>query len=195
MSDNPSFELDAPDHFTAGAIGPPGQRVFYLQSREGGRVVTLKVEKEHVRALAEYLGGLLARVKGAPAPARGGTELLEPVQPAWDVGSIAVGYDEPRDRVVVEASELLEETGEEAREDEGREEEGREGEARGDEAGEESGPPPAMARFRITRAQAAAFVDRANELMKGGRPSCPICSRPMDPEGHVCPRSNGHVTH
>jgi len=180
MSDNPSFELDAPDHFTAGAIGPPGQRVFYLQSREGGRVITLKAEKEHVRALAEYLGGLLARVKGAPAPARGGAELLEPVQPAWDVGSIAVGYDEPRDRVVVEASELLEEAEEEAR---------------GEEAGEESGPQPAIARFRITRAQAAAFVDRANELMKGGRPSCPICSRPMDPEGHVCPRSNGHVTH
>ena len=181
MSDNPSFELDAPDHFTAGAIGPPGQRVFYLQSREGGRVITLKVEKEHVRALAEYLGGLLARVKGAPGPVRGGAELLEPVQPVWDVGSIAVGYDEPRDRVVVEASELLEEV----------EEEG----AKGEQAGEESGPPPAMARFRITRAQAAAFVDRANELMKGGRPSCPICSRPMDPEGHVCPRSNGHVTH
>ena len=180
MSDNSSFELDAPDHFTAGAIGPPGQRVFYLQSREGGRVITLKAEKEHVRALAEYLGGLLARVKGAPAPARGGAELLEPVQPAWDVGSIAVGYDEPRDRVVVEASELLEEAEEEAR---------------GEDAGEESGPQPAIARFRITRAQAAAFVDRANELMKGGRPSCPICSRPMDPEGHVCPRSNGHVTH
>ncbi|HWN12340.1 MAG TPA: DUF3090 family protein [Candidatus Dormibacteraeota bacterium] len=180
MSDNPSFDLDAPDHFTAGAIGPPGQRVFYLQSREGGRVITLKVEKEHVRALAEYLGGLLARVKGAPAQVQGGAELLEPVQPVWDVGSIAIGYDEPRDRVVVEASELLEEA-----------EEG----ARGEEAREESGPQPAIARFRITRAQAAAFVDRANELMKGGRPSCPICSRPMDPEGHVCPRSNGHVTH
>jgi uncharacterized repeat protein (TIGR03847 family) len=181
MSDNSSFELDAPDHFTAGAIGPPGQRVFYLQSREGGRVITLKVEKEHVRALAEYLGGLLARVKGAPTQVRGGGELLEPVQPVWDVGSIAVGYDEPRDRVVVEASELLEEAEEE--------------EAKGEEGGEESGPQPAMARFRITRAQAAAFVDRANDLMKGGRPSCPICSRPMDPEGHVCPRSNGHVTH
>ena len=179
MSDNPSFEIEAPDHFTAGAIGPPGQRVFYLQSREAGSVLTLKVEKEHVRALAEYLGGLLARVKGAPAPARGDAEQLEPVEPAWDVGSIAVGYDEPRDRVVVEASELLEEPEEEDPQP----------------GGEERGPQPAMARFRITRAQAAAFVDRANELMKGGRPSCPICSRPMDPEGHVCPRSNGHVTH
>ena len=175
MSDNPSFEVDSPDHFTAGAVGPPGQRVFYLQSRDAGRLITLKVEKEHVRALAEYLGGLLARVKGAPGAARGPAELLEPLEAAWDVGSLAVGYDESQDRVVVEASELIE----------------------AEEAEEEStpAPEPAMARFRITRAQAAAFVERANELMKGGRPTCPVCSRPMDPEGHVCPRANGHVKH
>ncbi len=174
MSDNPSFEIDSPDHFTAGAVGPPGQRVFYLQSRDAGRLITLKVEKEHVRALAEYLGGLLARVKTAPGAPRGGTELIEPLEAAWDVGSLAVGYEESRDRVVVEASELIEPE----------EEEG---------GGPE--PEPAMARFRITRAQAAAFVERANELMKGGRPTCPVCSRPIDPEGHVCPRSNGHVKH
>jgi len=180
MSDNPSFEVDSPDHFTAGAVGPPGQRVFYLQSRDGTRLITLKVEKEHVRALAEYVSGLLARVKGAPGAARGGAELLEPLEVAWDVGSLAVGYDESQDRVVVEASELIE----------------------AEEGDEEEGAPapepeiePAMARFRITRAQAAVFVERANELMKGGRPTCPVCSRPMDPEGHVCPRANGHVKH
>jgi uncharacterized repeat protein (TIGR03847 family) len=93
------------------------------------------------------------------------------------VGSLAVGYDESHDRVVVEASELIE--------PEETEEEG----------GSAPGPDPAMARFRISRAQAAAFVERANELMKGGRPTCPVCSRPMDPEGHVCPRANGHVKH
>jgi len=179
MSDNPSFEVDSPDHFTAGAVGPPGQRVFYLQSRDGTRLITLKVEKEHVRALAEYVSGLLARVKGAPGATRGATDLIEPLDVAWDVGSLAVGYDEGQDRVVVEASELIEP--EEA------DEEG--APAPGPE------PDPAMARFRITRAQAAAFVERANELMKGGRPTCPVCSRPMDPEGHVCPRSNGHVKH
>jgi uncharacterized repeat protein (TIGR03847 family) len=178
MSDNPSFEIDSPDHFTAGAVGPPGQRVFYLQSRDAGRLVTLKVEKEHVRALAEYLGGLLARVKGPPGTVPGGPELLEPLEAVWDVGSLAVGYDENQDRVVVEASELIEPE---------EEEEG--------ERAPASEPEPAMARFRITRAQAAAFVERANELMKGGRPTCPVCSRPMDPEGHVCPRSNGHVKH
>ncbi|HEY7868648.1 MAG TPA: DUF3090 family protein [Methylomirabilota bacterium] len=175
MSDNPSFEIDSPDHFTAGAVGPPGQRVFYLQSRERDRLVTLKVEKEHVRALAEYLGGLLARVKGATGEAKGGADLLEPIEAVWDVGALAVGYDEPGDRVVVEASELIEPA-----------EEGAEGAPE---------PEPAMARFRITRAQAAAFVERAQELMKAGRPTCPVCSRPMDPEGHVCPRANGHVKH
>jgi len=177
MSDNPSFEVDSPDHFTAGAVGPPGQRVFYLQSRDAGRLITLKVEKEHVRALAEYLGGLLARVKGAPGAVRGAAELIEPLEVAWDVGSLAVGYDDGQDRVTVEASELIE--AEEADE----------------ESAPEPEPEPAMARFRITRAQAAAFVERANELMKGGRPTCPVCSRPMDPEGHVCPRANGHVKH
>ncbi|MGH7316134.1 MAG: DUF3090 family protein [Candidatus Rokuibacteriota bacterium] len=167
-----SIELPELDVLTTGTIGPPGQRVFYLQARDAERLVTLKVEKEHVRALAEYLGGLLARVKAAPGSAGGGAELIEPLEAAWDVGSLAVGYDEGPDRVIVEASELIE-ADEEA----------------------ETEVEPAMARFRITRAQAATFVERANDLMKGGRPTCPICSRPIDPEGHVCPRANGHVKH
>ena len=104
MSDNPSFEVDSPDHFTAGAVGPPGQRVFYLQSRDGNRLITLKVEKEHVRALAEYVGGLLARVKGAPGAARGGAELIEPLEVAWDVGSLAVGYDDASQTFLVRNS-------------------------------------------------------------------------------------------
>jgi uncharacterized repeat protein (TIGR03847 family) len=160
-----SFDFEAPDHVTTGAVGPPGQRTFYLQAREARRLVSLKVEKEQVRALAEYLGGLLARLPGA-GQAPGDLALLEPVEPAWAVGSIGVGYDQARDRIVVEAAELIE-----------------------DESGEE----PATARFVITRAQAAGFVERAQELMRGGRPTCPLCSQPMDPAGHMCPRKNGHA--
>jgi uncharacterized repeat protein (TIGR03847 family) len=163
MSD--SFEFDAPDHFTAGAVGAPGQRTFYLQAREARQVVTLKVEKEQVRALAEYLGGLLARLPSA-APAPTDLALLEPVEAAWAVGSIGVGYDQARDRILVEAAELLE---------------------------EDSAEEAASARFRIGRAQARGFVERAQELMRAGRPTCPLCSQPMDPDGHVCPRKNGHA--
>ncbi len=164
MSD--SFELDAPDHFTTGAVGPPGQRVFYLQARQTGQLVTLKCEKEQMRALGEYLGGLLAKLPAGAGEEAGDTALLEPVDAAWTIGALGVGYDQDGDRVVLETRELLEE---------GTEEE------------------PAVARFHITRAQAAAFVERVRELVQAGRPICPACSQPKDPSGHVCPRSNGHV--
>ncbi len=163
-----SFDLTGPDHFTAGAVGPPGERVFYLQGRQGRTVVTLKTEKEQVRALAHYLEGLLSRVPDTGETPREDVGLLEPVDAAWSVASFGVGYDEQRTRVVVVASELQED----------------------EEAGE-----PASARFALTRAQAAAFVARAEALMRAGRPVCPMCSQPKDPAGHVCPRSNGHAVH
>jgi len=164
-----SFEFVAPDHFTAGAVGPPGQRVFYIQSREKGTLVTLKSEKEQVRALAQYLSGLLEKLPAVGERTPRDLSLIEPVDEAWIVASIAVGYDEARDRILVVANELLEE--------------------------EEGGGDPASARVLITRAQAAAFVKQADVLMKAGRQICPWCSQPKDPGGHTCPRSNGHVHH
>ena len=170
---SPSFELEAPDHFTAGAVGPPGERVFYVQGREQRALVTLRCEKEMVRGLATYLQALLARLpKTAEAPPAE-MALLEPVEAAWAVGAIGVGWDEARDRVVVELREFREEA-----------EEG---------AAAEAEPEPATARVRITRAQAVAFVERAEGLMKAGRPVCRVCGRPKDPGGHVCPGGNGHA--
>ena len=166
---SPSFDLEAPDHFTAGALGSPGERVFYLQSREARQVVTLKCEKEHVGALADYLSGLLTQLGGAGAEALPEASFLEPAEPAWAVGAIGVGYDERRDRVVVVVNEQLQE--------------------------ERQAEEPATARFQISRVQAAAFVERARALMKTGRPVCPFCSGPRDAGGHVCPRTNGHNVH
>lgn len=164
MSD--SFDFEAPDHFTCGAVGPSGQRVFYLQARQSPSLVTLKCEKEQLRGLAEYLADLLARLPAGGEPGRD-VALLPPIEAAWAVASLGVGHDEAGDRIVVVANELPE---------------------------EEAADEPATARFMITRAQAAAFVKRALELMKAGRPICPVCGRGKDPDGHVCPRSNGHVT-
>ena len=167
-----SFQLVEPDHFTAGAVGVPGQRVFYLQSRERRALVTLKCEKEQIGALAEYLAGMIAKLpKGAVEGEAGKAALLEPVDPAWAVGSIGVGYDESSGRIVVVANEQVEE----------------------EEEGGPSAPEPASARFAITRAQATAFVERARALVKAGRATCSMCGEPKDPTGHICPRANGHV--
>ena len=191
MSD--SFDFAAPDLFTAGTIGPPGQRVFYLQAREGNTLVTLKCEKEQVRVLGEYLARLLERLS-KPAAAAGDLALVEPVTPAWVVGSIGVGYDEDTDRVVLVIEEVTE--GNEAEDAEGEEEPdvAIELAPESTSAGEESAMEGdrASGRVRLTRAQVAAFVGRAQGLIEAGRPTCRLCGRPMNPGGHRCARTNGH---
>jgi len=162
-----SFEIESPSVFTTGTVGEPGHRVFYLQVQGDGLVVTLKLEKQQVGALAEYLSGLLAdlpTVDDAAIPTL--LDLVGPIVPEWTVGTLAVAWDDLHDRMVLVAEELL--TQEEL------------------EAGAES----ASARFRVTREQVAGFVALARDLVAGGRPPCPLCGGPLDPEGHACPRLN-----
>ena len=175
-----SFDLQTPDHFTTGAVGAPGQRVFYVQAREAGQLITLKAEKEQVGGLAEYLQGLLAKSPVTSEEMVPDLGLLEPVSPVWAIGAVGVGYDERNDRVLVVANELVE-SDEDDDEEEG---------TASSEEGEK--PEGATARFRVTRAQAARFVERARELMQAGRPTCRVCGGPIDPGGHLCPRRNGH---
>ena len=168
-----SFDFEQPDFFTAGAIGKPGERVFYLQAREKGSLITLKCEKGQVKSLGDYLSGLITKLGAPKGKVPADMDLLDFAEPAWIVSTLGVGYDEDHDRILVEAHELFEE----------------------EEEGQRAGEEPASARVRLTREQAQAFVNRATELMKGGRPNCPVCSEPMDASGHVCRRSNGHIVH
>jgi uncharacterized repeat protein (TIGR03847 family) len=157
-----SFEIPEVDHLTTGAIGPPGQRVFYLQARHGAQVVTLRLEKAQVAALVAYLAGMLSDMP-PPGELPAAMDLIEPVVAEWVVASLGVSYDEDVDRVVILAEELVEE---------------------GDE--------PARARITATREQVAALSMRGAEAVAAGRPPCPLCGQPLDPEGHTCPRLNGH---
>ena len=51
---------------------------------------------------------------------------------------------------------------------------------------------PGVLRVRITPSAARAFAQRALNLVAAGRPPCPLCGLPLDANGHVCPRQNGH---
>lgn len=152
---------DDPEGFTAGAIGPPGERVFYLQAQDNGGSTAVKLEKQQVLALAEYLAGLLHDLP-APTDVPPAPELRSPVEADWTVGTIGVAYDNERDRIVIVADELVED----------------------DEA------PGDTLRVAITRSQVRALIERAEDLMIGGRPPCRLCGAPMDPTGHICPRAN-----
>lgn len=159
-----SFDFPSVDRLAVGVIGEPGRRTFYLQARAGGRLTTFKVEKQQVAALAEYLHGRLSDLPATEA-IDDDLELEEPVLAVWAVGPIGVAYDAERDLIIVEAQERLT---------------------------EESDEDAAVARFVLTRDQAAAVAARGSELVTAGRPICEFCGHPLDPSGHVCPRTNGH---
>ncbi len=159
-----SFELDDVDRFTAGTIGPRGQRVFYIQAVAGAEVVSLRLEKQQVLALADYLAGVLDDLPQPSDAAAVESDLIEPVIAEWVVGNIGVAYAESDDRVVLWADELLE----------------------ADEHDDTPDVDQGTARFRISRPLVAAFILQARELAAAGRPPCPYCGRPLDGDGSWC---------
>ena len=46
--------------------------------------------------------------------------------------------------------------------------------------------------FSVTRVQLRAMALLALDTVHSGRPICPKCHLPEDPEGHHCPSTNGH---
>ncbi len=166
-----SFDLPSVDAITFGTIGEPGKRVFYVQARAGATTLTLKVEKQQVAGLAAAMQQILADLppEATPVSAPG---LQPPVEPEWAVGGIGLSaYDEATQRVTVLFEEVV----------------------RSEEEGEE--PEGATARVGVTIGQMVALIERGEELVAGGRPNCPLCGNPMDPDGHACPKTNGHLKH
>ena len=185
-----SFELPDVEWATVGTVGPPGQRTFYLQARQDDQLVTLKLEKQQVAAIAQFLGEILSDLPvPEPIPDDEALALAEPVLAEWAVGGLQLAYDSGADRIVILAEEVADQAGE--ADDPDPEEIGGEqirAEQQPAEASEERG----VGRLSLTRTQAAAIVRRGWELVNAGRPACALCGHPIDPEGHSCPRTNGH---
>lgn len=156
-----AYDLSA-ERLCVGTVGPVGSRLFLLQVRRAETLLTLKMEKLQVAALAETLAQVV-RDQRRPGHLPDDQALEEPTDPAWAVGTIGVSFDEAEDRVVLVIEELVAE-----------------------------GEVGAIARVSVSREQAAAFAIQATRLVEAGRPPCPLCGSPLDPSGHECPRTNGH---
>ena len=168
------IELRPVDHLTADAIGQPGKRVFYLQGWQKERTVTLIVEKMQLQSLAVGVEQFMAEIQEkfpdlSAAPDNYIEEQMRihpPVDPIFRVGEIGLGYEAESDLVVLVARELLT---------------------------DERDPQDAnVVRLWCTRAQLRALARWSIEVVSHGRPLCPQCGEPMDPEGHFCPKKNGH---
>lgn len=170
-----------PDRFVAGTVGQPGNRTFYLQAVHDKRVVSVMLEKQQVAVLAERIGALLAEVHrrfGTPLPPESEvvdlSPLLTPVDAEFRVGTMGLGWDAEAQSVVVEllavsdtafdASVILDDA--------------------------EEGPD--AVRVFLSPEDAQQFAARSQRVISAGRPPCPLCDEPLDPEGHLCVRTNGY---
>lgn len=187
------FLYDPPDRFVAGTVGQPGQRAFFLQATGGGRTTSVALEKAQVAALAERVDELLDEVVrrtggSAAVPAVAPSELADsapldsPVEEEFRVGTMALAWDGESERVVVEAQAIVEVDADSDDDMEAAEELLLQD--------DENGPP--LLRVRLTGVMARVFAKRALDVVAAGRPPCPLCTLPLDPEGHVCPRQNGY---
>lgn len=173
------YDLNPVKTIIADAIGEPGKRTFFLQGQSDGEVVSLVLEKQEVNGLALALIQLLEELeeKYPDLPSASGRNLnpkvRHPVDPAFRVAQLSVGYDEGEDMVWVIAKALV-------LDDEG-------------QIVDPDSVDVPSARFVATRSQVRALSEHALQVVSAGRPNCPLCGRPIDRNGHFCPRADGHA--
>lgn len=171
-----------PDRFVAGTVGQPGSRTFYLQAVHDARVVSVELEKQQVAVLADRIGALLLEVNrrfGTPVPAETGevadsSPLVTPVDAEFRVGTMGLGWDADAQSVVVE---LLAAT---------------DAEFDASVVLDDGEDGPDAVRIYLTMESARQFATRSHRVLTAGRPPCPLCDEPLDPEGHICARANGY---
>ncbi len=189
---------EQPDRFIAGTVGPPGQRTFFLQAKDGDRVTSVALEKQQVAILAERLdilldealrrsGGDAAIPAVAPVDLRDGDPLDQPIVEEFRVGTITLSWDGEDGVVVIELFPVSEVAATDDS-DGGADEAAAEAQT---EAAEIEIEADEMLLVKLDPGYARFFARRALSVVSAGRPACQFCGGPIDPEGHLCPRANG----
>ncbi|WP_203566717.1 DUF3090 domain-containing protein [Aestuariimicrobium ganziense] len=182
-----------PDRFVAGTIGRPGERVFYLQARDGNRISSVLCEKEQVQILAEHIARILDGLSelGNEPPIPPVLEvssdlgpLDQPLVEDFRVGTMTLAWDSGQQCVALELFSV--ETTDDEDDDPVTSED--------DDIDPSISQAQQSMEVRLGPVACREFVARSRALVESGRPACPFCSQPMDPGGHVCPRANGYRT-
>jgi uncharacterized repeat protein (TIGR03847 family) len=157
-------ELGPAERFVAGAVGVPGRRRFFLQVVAGGAVHSLLAEKEQIAALASQGLEILDEhdiSSDEEAVKRLIGKGLDLIDPGEDGARFRVGTIS----IAMAPSELLTITIESVDESD-------------------------SVNFVIAPEQFRAMATVALQVVSAGRPTCPWCRLPMDPENHECPARN-----
>ncbi len=149
----------------AQSFGQPGQRTFRLRLvGSDSETASLWVEKEQFQALSLALKQMLGQLEydQEPPPPDVGSF---PSSAEYDfrVGRMGMGFSAADRTVIIYMYEI----------------------------GVEDEAEPTL-RARITQEQCASLNAQLDDVIAGGRPTCPLCGLAMESRGHACVRSNGH---
>lgn len=168
------MEFRQPDRCVVGTLGVPGQRMFLIQVAQGSALVAVVVEKEQAQMLGRRITEILDQLAalGEPIPPahepRDMGPLDAPVTVDFRAGAIGLAWDARRGAAQIELFGM-------------------------DDPAEDV--EPQFVQVWLTPAKAREFAARAEAVVQSGRPTCPVCSQPLGPEGHICPRANGYRGH
>lgn len=173
--------FDPVERFVVGTVGEPGERSFFLQARQGNRLISVLLEKTQVIAIADRLEVLLRELRRIEPSLvierlpQDEQPLETPIVEEFRVGIVSLSWLSDREMISVELQAV------------------NENEPDGQEIyADDDSDAPDLLRVILTPSQTSAFVRRAAAVVNAGRPPCPFCGLALDPRGHVCPRANGY---
>jgi len=175
------FLFDPVERFVVGTVGLPGERTFFIQARTGSRLVSVSLEKAQVAAIADRVLQILREIRlSEPLTVieRVGYDdqpLESPIDEEFRVGVIGLAYVSDRRLIEIDLQAITD----------------------SDNADDElleidTSSDQDILRILMSLGYAESFAKRANTVVAAGRAPCPFCGGPIDPNGHLCPRSNGY---
>ena len=175
------FLFDPVERFVVGTVGIPGERAFFIQARTGSRLVSVSLEKAQVAAIADRVLQILREIRlSEPLTviervSYDDQPLESPIDEEFRVGVIGLAYVSDRRLIEIDLQAITD----------------------SDNADDElleidTSSDQDILRILMTLGYAESFAKRANTVVAAGRAPCPFCGGPIDPNGHLCPRSNGY---
>lgn len=174
--------FDNPERFVVGTVGEPGERTFFLQMREGNRLLSLSLEKSQVQALAERLELMVREIKQSDPTIilrslrRDDEPLDTPIEDEFRIGVIGLSFDTSLQRIQIDLQPVSEDAQENVEFSDI----------------ELATKDIDVVRILVDPSEVERFSKRAEMVIAAGRQPCPFCGGPLDPRGHLCPRANGY---
>jgi uncharacterized repeat protein (TIGR03847 family) len=175
------INLNPCTRLTADAIGKPGKRVFYIHGETPNQQITVIIEKIQLQSLATGILKFLEDIKKQHPDLIDPSGKFEerkmhiepPVDPVFRAGEIGLSYDLELDLTVMVVNEIIMDAN----------------------TTEDTDSEINTVRYWCSREQLKSLALWGLEVVQQGRPICPLCGEPINPDGHFCPKKNGHNKH